>query len=252
MTRETRFKYAGILFYTVLVVNLLLSERGWNLIFNEGCSLQLNEAIVALLGTGVALFTSEGIGYVFSTIAFCIWNIWDGGIVLGHGYEIQSKRLSIKLRDKVKESYVRINKTEPPNPGIFSEPDYSLFRQKGGCGFDVFHNFFWQGAPKHILNWAERGNNMLHTGRAVKCAIFIGLSISWIIIWKYQLAPTLRNLIFSLSYIIAMVIIWIVSYNSHKTSIQMLELWLSWVFNDDVHLAMEDIKAKLFLEDNNK
>ena len=71
MTREARLKYIGVVFYLFLVANILLMPQMRRLI---GCTPGITpQALLAAIGLGFALLTSEAMGYLLGTVALVWW-----------------------------------------------------------------------------------------------------------------------------------------------------------------------------------
>lgn len=81
MTREFRLRPAGLLFYSIIALNLLLSDAARHYILNlmsAGSESGLFQSVVAVLSVGFLVFTSDVIGYVFSSIDVFFWNLSNG------------------------------------------------------------------------------------------------------------------------------------------------------------------------------
>jgi hypothetical protein len=78
MEREFKYRPPGIIFYLTLVISLVLSKSGVDLFTRMQVNADVPRALGALITAGILLFTSEGVGYIFSSIVCAVFNLWGG------------------------------------------------------------------------------------------------------------------------------------------------------------------------------
>jgi len=88
MTRELKLAAAGILFYLVFALNLLVTQSSQNLLgaplsYSKTTSPQSNsvdiyQGVTAVVGVGALFFTSDSIGYLFGSIYIFFWSNCSG------------------------------------------------------------------------------------------------------------------------------------------------------------------------------
>src|ERR1700690_1489955 len=109
MTREFRLSTAGVLFYIILAVNLLVSEIAEKFLLNlssQSASNNIYQGIISVISLGALLFTSDAIGYLFSSIHIFWWNVVGGIFNQGQsGYSAECQKLSYDLKAYIINEY---------------------------------------------------------------------------------------------------------------------------------------------------
>ena len=97
MGREVKLRPAGVLFYTVFILSLMMTQVGQTFLVNlpsQSGQADVYQVVAAILGLGAVLFTSEAVGYVFETTHFFVWNVVRGKFRGGRGgYSAEWNRL---------------------------------------------------------------------------------------------------------------------------------------------------------------
>ncbi len=105
--RPERFRYVGYIFSIVLLINLILSQKGMDFtkdLFSTN-STQTNHVydwLIPLAGVVSLLVTSEAVGYILNSMSSIWWNIIGG-------YSSEWKKCSYNIKENILKSYLKIN-----------------------------------------------------------------------------------------------------------------------------------------------
>ena len=225
--RPERHKYVGYIFYVTALVNLLLSQKGMTFIGDllDFLSTQTTSAfnfLVALAALVSLLITSEAIGYIFSNIFSLYWN-WRGG------YSSEWAKCGYNIKDTLKSRYSQKNVSNQEEK--WQNP-----------GHDVVLSYFWQRGDRHIVEWVSRRHTMFFTGMSALIGFGCALILSSVIILTLGLGWHALNWVVVGIAVIFMVIIWFNSHFEKKAARQMVDLWLSTLFDANMQSATRDIE----------
>jgi hypothetical protein len=230
MSRDLRIRSAGILFYIVLAMSLLVTHVSVNFLRNlsfQPAQTDFYQLVTAALGLGTILFTSDAIGYLFSSIHIFMWNIVRGRFHQGRGgYSAEWQRLEYDLKAHIIKEF---------SLALRSSADQDRHRkiQKRWESYssDVFLSYFWQQAPQGIVDWTSRRHTAFFTGMSTVIAIGLGLSISAIVISAFRMGWTNANwYITAISAIVAFMLYMNAQY-ARKEAFEIMDLWLSGKLN---------------------
>lgn len=245
MAREVRLRPAGMLFYVVLASSLLMTQAGQGFLFNllsQSTQADIYQAVAAILGVGALLFTSEGVGYVFETMHFFIWNVVRGRFQQGKGgFSAEWERLGYnRLKSHIIDQYESASKT----PG--GDGQHQKFeKQWKTYSADVFLSYFWQQAPVRIVNWAGRRNDAFIAGMSNVIGIALGLVVSLIVIWAWNMGWTVFNTCITIALaLLILMICWNAQY-ARNEAWQIVDLWLAGILNPRLHAILNNIQTEM-------
>lgn len=247
MTRELRLGAAGILFYLVFALNLLTTQASQNLLGTtfslsqatssqiasspQITSVDIYQGIAAVVGLGALFFTSDSIGYLFGSIYIYFWNNVSGGFRKGRGgYSAEWRKLSYDVKAHVVEQYERAR--EIP---IKDTQHLKFEKQWESYSADVFLAYFWQRAPRDIVDWGVRRHTAFFTGMSTIIGIGFGLILSTAIIVLSNMGWTPINTSIAIAAVILILMIHNNAEHARSEAWQIIDLWLANAFN--AHLA---------------
>lgn len=239
--REIRFRFIGMIFYIIFLTNLLLSQTCIDIILGIENKDESNQILVTLIGLGVLLFTSEAVGFLFSNISFFLWNIRGGIKPSDGGYSQEWNKLSYNFK-KLVIYYYRNTQIENDAEKVNSEYDKKLSQYSK----DVFLSYFWQRAPKVIIEWVVRRHSAFFTNRSAIVAILLALLLSSLIIFIFGFNWNIANTIVTIICLSLISILWYNAIGSRKEGWQMIDLWLNAKLNTKMNKAISEID-KIFL-----
>lgn len=239
MNRELRLKVAGMLFYVILTLNLAFSTKGSKFFSGLSCgpgNSGAYQAIAAIVGAGAVLFTSEAIGYLFTSIHVFLWNIIRGGFEKGlGGYSGEWKRLSYDPKLYITELY-----KDSIDSGQLKQ-DKEFDKLVGTYNRDVFLSTIWLRAPKEIVDWATRRYTAFFLGMATLLSLFMGLLISIIAIKKLNMDwTTMNDCIFVLVSMFCAIVFCNAQYARNEAR-QIIDLWLAENLNPQFKAIMKKV-----------
>ena len=182
MERGFRFRVSGLIFLLVLALHLL-SAGFFNGLFldqsNEDPSITILQVLVA---AGLIIFASDSIGFVFSSIAVCIFNCRGG---YSGQYE---KNLGYKdLKKSLINDYMSL---PDPQKKSFSHDSFeSRFHSYNTEHFFVYFLWHRPDMSEHLNEWIERRHTAYFTAFSTSIAIFLASVVSfiWILVKPLQL-----------------------------------------------------------------
>jgi len=227
--RPERFKYVGYIFSIITIVNLLLSQKGMEFSKNlfTIASTQTSpvyDFLAPLVAVVSLLITSEAMGYILTSLAYIWWNKTGG-------YSSEWRKCSYNIKDIVLIKYSKIDSSNQ----IDKCSDFSE---------DVFLSYFWQRADRSLVEWVSRRHTIFFTGISAFVGFACALLVSWIVILNKDLVWHTPNWIFL---IISGALMAIILYNANferKTARQMVDLWLSTLFNAHMQSITKEIEAQ--------
>jgi quercetin dioxygenase-like cupin family protein len=240
MMREQRTRYAGILFYLVFGLSLLFTESGMKLVQGLQTRADLSGILFPLIALGVAFFTSEPIGFLFTSVLFFFWNVRGGRKPEFGGYAAEWRKLSYDFNSEIINRYDSSNSLENGARKGHAEEQWKEY------GPDVFLSYFWQQGPRTLIDWVSRRHTAFFLGLSAIVAIALALILSTIIIVKLQMGWTLGTLsIFLISFMLAAFF----GYNAQgarKEAWQMMDIWMRSAFDPQLGRALQDINGLFF------
>jgi hypothetical protein len=193
MTRDMRFRFIGLVFYVLLVMNILMTNQVWRSLFgcgNGNSGIGTAQVIIGAVSLGAVLFTSEAMGYLFGTVFLVIWEYFGGWSKVWSGLKAREKALGTDGKEHGRALQALVDNSADPN----CEPKGSksrrgaakckallrrvfLFRAKGDPLLeDVFFSYFWQRAPKDLVDWPLRRSLSVVTNGS----IVVALAFAWL------------------------------------------------------------------------
>ncbi|HAK88077.1 MAG TPA: hypothetical protein DHV16_03000 [Nitrospiraceae bacterium] len=216
--REMRFKITGTLFYTIVVMNLFLTEGGQNFIHNIiqqilnpqiGIASSVVPLISVLLTISALLFTSDAIGYVFSSIVVLWWNFFRGESYQWHTLKYDLKQKIIQMHQN-------------------SDADKSQEKlQLSDYYDDVVFNYFWQQAPEPVVEWTVRRDTAFLIGLSAALGIAVSVILSAVLTLYFGMIWTGWNWVVTIIFSILMVIFLFNAWRAGREEWQMMSLWSS-------------------------
>lgn len=243
MIRELRLRLSGVLFYFVFALNLASSEKGINFLFAlpaDPNKYALYQVVIAVVGLGTILFTSEAIGYVFSNLHLLWWNILRGRFKHEKaGYSAEWRKFGYDLKNTILTMYGRFENQ------VGDKCHEKFERQWENHSTDVFVSYFWQQAPKGIVDWAMRRHTAYFTGIATVIGQASGYFLSALIISRFHLNWTYLNvIIFIFTFFLSATIYWNAQH-SRNEAWQIMDIYMARVLNKKLKQVLNEIDQKL-------
>ena len=251
MTREARIRSAGILFYIVLLVTLLLTQEGvqfttdiLNNVSENTEDTQNAEnrdwagTLVAVATLGTAVLTSDAIGWVFSEITMCILTKGRPG----YFYAMEWGKITCDLKGRIIENYER------PRDPQHSDKDAGLDERWKGYSADVFLSYFWQQGPEKIVQWVSRRYTRFFITASSVCGMALALGLSIFLMWRFSLGMTVWwccAVVISIAVMVSLRSSGAVARNEAR---QMVDIWLRAAFDEPMKTALNTMKQALLLE----
>jgi len=238
MTRETRFRISGLLFYVVFILNLSVTYSGRPFFCNllQSDQTDIYQAVATLVGVGALLFTSDVVGYVFSTICYFFWNplaLRKGKF----GYAAEMEKLGYDLKSIIIERYKNSQEKDD------SETLHKKFEgQWEAYSPDVFLSYIFQQAPPSIVGWTSRRHTALFAGMAAELAIFLGLIFSAIAIYIYGMGWTSLNTVVLILSIGVLILLYFNARQAGTEARQMIDLWIAQALNPNLRAILKRIQ----------
>lgn len=253
MTREIRWRTAGILFYLVFIFNLIVTRTGQDtahtLILSTTPTNSF-QVLLTLLVAGIGVFTSDAIGYAINTVVFFWWDILRGGFQVGKGgysaeYE-RSGNYAIRIRDVIIEEYRR----EPKdlNNDALTALHERFEKKWGGYSPDVFLSYLWQYAPKYIDGWDTGRYTAFFTNMSSATGILFGLLLSSIIILTQNIGWTSINYAIVVIAAICMVMFYANGRYAREEAWQIVDLWVAGLVNPRLRMALRKLRVEFGID----
>jgi quercetin dioxygenase-like cupin family protein len=253
MTREQRWKNTGALFCVVFVTALLLTNSGMQLVQGLQGNVDLSGVALTIFGLGLAFFTSESIGFLFSSLSvFLFWNAKGGRKPGFGGYSTEWRRLTYDFKGEIVKRY----QTTAAEPGPKEQTSAVLRDSWEHYTPDVFLSYFWQQAPLPLVEWVSRRHSAFFSGLASILAIGVALLLSAGLIIGFGMGWTTGTVsVFVVSAVLAMAF----GYNAQAARTeawQMIDLWMRGAFDPKMQKAIRDIMKRFTVKqeetDNSK
>jgi len=232
MTREARIRSAGILFYTVLLVTLLLTDKGWQFIINIFTNMSEKAdwagTLIAVVVFGAMIFTSDAMGWVFSAITQLLLSL-GGGVPPGYFYAMEWRNLTYNLKDKTIEEYEKQRALQ------HSDKDAGLDERWKGYSDDVFLSYFWQQGPQALVEWVSRRHTRFWVGASSAVGMALALLLSIVLTGTLHLGTTVVWWLAVIILAVVLVIFWLTSASARTEAWQMTDIWLRAAF--DPHMG---------------
>lgn len=234
MEREQRFRFVGFLFFLAALSLLLLTTEGIAL---AGYLLRCSDSdglVAGVAGVAVAFFSSEAVGYVFSSVIQFAWNVTGGYSGLW------DRKLSHDLRVQMRDRY----RKHCQMAGVTGETD-TLTRLSCDYTTDVLVSYFWQQTNESVIGWATRRASAFFTGWSAVLAMFLGILCSAIIICHQGLHATPPLYGLGLFWLLVMSFLAFNAQHAKKELWQVVDLWQSRAFDVGLDGVLRDLEAQL-------
>lgn len=238
MTRETRFRISGLLFYALFILNLFATRIGQcflDKLSSQSEQADIYQAVIALVGVGALLFTSDVIGYILSTVCYVFWSnnplaIFKGEV--GYAAEME-KELGYNLKNIITKLYKNSQETDD------SETLHKKFEgQWETYSPDVFFSYIFQQAPPSIAGWTSRRHTAFFAGIAATWAIVVGIILSIGAICFFKMGWTSVNTFLLILSIILLKILHRNAQQARKEAWQMIDLWIARALNPNLRTIL--------------
>ena len=242
MTRETRFRVSGLLFYALFTLNLFVTRVGQDFLCNlssQSNQTDIYQTVAALVGVGALLFTSDVIGYILSTVCYFFWSNNFPTMLRERkvGYEAEMKKLSYNLKSIIIERYKKSQEKDD------SETLHKKFEgQWETYSSDVFLSYIFHQAPQPIVGWTSRRHTAFFAGMAATLAIVLGLILSIFAIFNFDMGWTCGNTVFSIFSIFVLTILYRNAQQARTEAWQMIDLWIAQVLNPNLETILRRIE----------
>lgn len=227
MGREFRFRPSGMIFYIILLLNLLGSEAGTDLIQALLSDVDVNRGVAAIVSTGILLFTSDSIGYLFNSAVFFIFRLWGG-----YSRDYRTRLGYRNFKQAIIDQYTAL---EESTEGHWQHKQFE--QQWGKYNEEVFMAyFFWHqvGHKNPLDDWHVRRWSAYMTGMTTVLGIAAGLIFSSVFILAFQLNFSVCNAIIGAISLGMMAILWANASQARKQAWQIVDLWLAGILNPQV------------------
>lgn len=236
MTIELRLRAAGMLFYIVLLLNLLASRFfGVSVLNNISPQPDTFQTLATLAGAGALIFTSEAIGFIFNSIFVFFWNNVRGIGQKAGGYSTEwlklgyePKRYIIELYKNTKGSVLR------------KRQDEKFENQWETYNADIFLSYLWQNfAPPPVKDWVNRRHTAFFAGMSTVVAIGLSIILSVVLIKTYSLGWTLINSYICVFSTLLMFVFFANAQYARKEVWQTIDLWLAGLLNTRLRTILD-------------
>lgn len=244
MTRDLRFRFTGIVFFITFAAALLLTQCGVQLcqaqVTGNGGKNGGSEVLVAAIGVAAVLFTSEGLGFILSTLWMFQWYLRAGSKFSFSDYSDMWSDLAYDIKQAVLDEC-----TSAIDAGSSSGREHRhLSKRLQEYVLDVYLSYFWQQAPPQLVQWVSRRvtTYLIYMSACTATAVAVGMSSA--LIWQLKLGWTVWNWLILL---FAAVLAFTFYFNgrvSHTEGFQMIELWQSAMFNTEVRSALRTLRGQ--------
>jgi quercetin dioxygenase-like cupin family protein len=239
MTRESRIRNTGLLFYLVLLTSLILTDSGSELL----CELMTNfddtsRVGIAIVSLGLAFFTSEPIGYVFNSIYIFLWNVRGGRRPEFGGYAAEWRKLTWDPKTETLKRY-EAGATMDGQAQPIKRPEGHWEKYSP----DVFLSYFWQQAPKSLVSWVSRRHTVFFMGRSVIVGMGLAMFLSVLFVLGFNMGWTLETIIVLVMTAILMAFIEYNVRGARTEAWEMVDLWIAKTFDRRMRKAVEDVEA---------
>ncbi len=201
MERDFRFRISGVIFFIITLLHLALTDHGKDFISDITNKPDTFQLIIAITSAVFLLFTSDSIGFIFSTLFLFIFNLRGGYAGL---YTRRLGNLNKFVVDIYNEMKLRLPKD------YLSEEFGKRLKKYNTEHFLIY--FLWHrpnGASDNLSKWVERRHTAYFTSYSFMVAATIATLFSSWIIWDYVLGFTPINVtIFIITGIIFAVLVW--------------------------------------------
>ena len=216
--------FGGRLLYISLSLVLLSSKQ--SLRYISELKPDAYGALVALLGIGALALTSEGMGFLFSSIHIFYWNFirslrHEGRI----GYSAEWDKLEYDLQSYIERRYSSALPKRNRKNVKKDKVAAAFFKKLKSYPIDVVQSFFFHQAPDGIIGWVIRRYTIFFTGASIAVATVLGVLVAWLLIWKLSLAHGAFTLVSSVMFLLVVAFILANGRYARRQAIQMMELW---------------------------
>lgn len=243
MTREQRMRSAGMLFYLVITITLILTDSGSLLVRNVISQLELIQVIIAITSIGVAIFTSEPVGFLFGSIPYMMWSLKGGFKPENGGYAAEMRKLTHNIKLDIIQGYKSVYKNENDKS---QKPDKKWMKYAP----DVFLNYYWQQAPHFIVEWVSRRQSAYFANMSVAVSIGMATILSTIIIFIYQLGWTSSAIAAVVITSLLSLFFLHVAQGARTEAWQMVDVWMEQGFDKQLGKVMQNISDTLKVKGN--
>jgi hypothetical protein len=257
MTRDLRFRFTGLVFFIIFFGNLLVTQQGIDLwralladVTEQVDHTETDEAtnpvkdtdievLVAVIGAAVVFFTSEGAGFVLSSLWMLCWNLRAGPKVSFSGYSGMWNKLSYDMKDAL---LARSPSSSDLDAVSASEELRWVIRVQGYLP-DVVLSYFWQQGPEELVLWVSRRFTTYFIYMSAITAVAVGLGASLLVIFMSPLEWTHSNCaVLAVSTLLGGAF-WFNSRPARKEALQMLELWQCATLVPDARWALWGLRT---------
>jgi hypothetical protein len=221
-------------FFTALATALLVTEQAQCLLqalLSDGGS---NDVVVAAIGAAALLFTSEGAGFVLSSLWMFWWYLRAGKSRSFSGYSLMWSDLAYDIKKQLTDRLSSQNRlasqleTEQPLWALRLE-DYSA---------DVYLSYFWQQAPAELVQWVSRRvtTYLICMSACTATAVAVGTSSAMIQLLGFGWTGW-NWLILFLECVLAF-IFYFDGKVAYREGFHMLELWETAMFEPELRTEL--------------
>lgn len=247
-SRELRWRNQGLIFLILLGVLCAAGTRQGQLFVKSLCIVTTGKGtasdsvftvpvMISLGALLVTFFGSAAIGSVINWLAvalICLFkSCWPG-----MRYSKEWEKLSVDVQERVTGELAKIGQ---------NTTNVDKLRSRW-CQYspDVFLSYFWQQAPEGLVKWVSRRHTVYWSGMTTIFAAVLALLIfgtltfycNWNVVWR----TTGAILVFT-------IILWGSIYwharNARKEARQMVDIWITSGFDEDVGLTLSNILQEL-------
>jgi hypothetical protein len=239
MQREFIYRPSGIIFYLFLILTLILTEPGLKFLNNlinfsdPKNDIDISSAVVGFVSLGLLFFTSEGVGYIFSSIVYAIFNVRGGYSGL-----FKSKLTYNNYRSEIQNLYGRQKRATGPMDARKFNEKITQFTDES-----LLVYFFWF-RDQHVSpldDWHTRRLTAYFTSRSSVVAILLAQIFGWFLIRMNGLQVSSYNLIWLAVSIILIVAFWVNGSAALKGALQVLDLWIAGATNPRFRKVLDTI-----------
>ncbi len=224
MEREFRIRPTGLIFYLTLIVTLALTKNGITIIKGaflvpSQASNNISNALIAITGLGLVIFTSDAIGYIFSSFATAIFNLFGGYSRLFKeclSYNDFTALISLYREDRKEET------------GVISPKEFE--NKLESISLETLHVFFFwyrDGHENPLDEWVIRRYTAFFTAASSILAIIISQALAVLIVLVFNWHFQLTNWIWFVTLLLTIFAFVINGVDAILRALEAVDLWVA-------------------------
>ena len=234
LDREFRFRPAGMVFYLVLALNLLLTQTGLDLVRDLQLKTDIPQAVAAIFATGILLFTSDSVGYLFTSLVVFHFNARGG-----YSRDYRTRLGYRDFKQRIIDYYFN-----DPHP-IAEESKHKRFEEQwlrySEEAFMAY--FFWHLFQDNPLDdWFTRRFSAYFAGLSAALAIVIGLALSMVLTCAFQMHWTPVNTWVTAVSLLFCIVLGSNAVRARRDTWPIVDLWVAGILNPRIRSIRDHLR----------